>query len=139
MTCALLWGGASPDVPGSSSTSSNVLQQPFGWVTTQQLRLQQRSKRLCQGNHSKRCSAELQGWKSNTNGTDLWNMLQQSFGWVTSTGYTSKGGVNTLFPVVVGEFGSSYVDELVRAPPFPCATRPFEALCRATYLCQPCT
>ena len=94
-----------------------MLQQPFGWVTTQQLRLQQRSKRLCQGNHSKRCSAELQGWKSNTNGTDLWNMLQQSFGWVTSTGYTSKGGVNTLFPVVVGEFGSSYVDELVRAPP----------------------
>ena len=49
-------------------------------------------------------------------------MLQQSFGWVTSTGYTSKGGVNTLFPVVVGEFGSSYVDELVGASPLPCAT-----------------
>jgi len=58
-------------------------------------------------------AAVMQGWKSNTNGTDLWNMLQQSFGWVTSSGYTSKGNITTQFPVVIGEFGSNYVDPLV--------------------------
>lgn len=57
-----------------------------------------------------------QGWQAGINGTDLWSMLQQSFGWVTSSGYTSKGNLTTLFPVVVGEFGSNYADPLVRHP-----------------------
>lgn len=55
----------------------------------------------------------FQGWKTNINGTDLWTMLQQSFGWVTNTGYTSRGNLTTKFPVVIGEFGSSYVDPMV--------------------------
>ena len=83
------------------------------------------AKEECVRMRSHICAAAvLQGWKSNTNGTDLWNMLQQSFGWVTSSGYTSKGGLNTLFPVVVGEFGSSYVDDLVSASSFSSAACP---------------
>ena len=61
-------------------------------------------------------SAATQGWQANINGTDLWSMLQQSFGWVTSSGYTSKGNLTTMFPVVVGEFGSNYADPLVCHP-----------------------
>ena len=60
--------------------------------------------------------AAVQGWQSNTNGSDLWNMLQQSFGWVTSSGYTSRGNLTTMFPVVVGEFGSNYANPQVRHP-----------------------
>ena len=59
----------------------------------------------------------MQGWAINTNGTGLWNMLQQSFGWVTTSGYTSKGNLTTMFPVVIGEFGSNYVDDSVSRPP----------------------
>lgn len=58
----------------------------------------------------------MQGWTVNTNGSDLWNMLQQSFGWVTTSGYTSKGNLTTMFPVVIGEFGSNYVDDSVSHP-----------------------
>ena len=35
------------------------------------------------------------------------------YGWVTNTGYTSRGNLTTKFPVVIGEFGSSYVDPMV--------------------------
>ena len=35
-------------------------------------------------------------------------MLQNSFAWVPTAGYTNKQNVTTQFPVVVGEFGSSF-------------------------------
>ena len=50
----------------------------------------------------------VQGWKSGTNGTQLWDMLQNSFAWVPTAGYTNKQNVTTQFPVGVGEFGSSF-------------------------------
>ena len=50
----------------------------------------------------------VQGWKSGTNGTQLWDMLQNSFAWVPTAGYTNKQNITTQFPVVVGEFGSSF-------------------------------
>ena len=58
----------------------------------------------------------VQGWTTGVNGTQLWDMLQSSFGWVTTTGYTSKANVTTQFPVVVGEFGSSFANLAVRVP-----------------------
>ena len=51
------------------------------------------------------------------NGTELWDMLQNSFAWVATTGYTSKANVTTQFPVVVGEFGSSFANLAVRTAP----------------------
>ena len=56
----------------------------------------------------------VQGWTTGVNGTQLWDMLQSSFAWVSTTGYTSKANVTTQFPVVVGEFGSSFADLMVR-------------------------
>ena len=44
------------------------------------------------------------------NGTQLWDLLQNSFAWVATTGYTSKANVTTQFPIVVGEFGSSFAN-----------------------------
>ena len=55
----------------------------------------------------------VQGWKSGTNGTQLWDMLQNSFAWVPTAGYTNKQNVTTQFPVVVGEFGSSFASPAV--------------------------
>ena len=56
----------------------------------------------------------LQGWHTGTNGTQLWGMLQNSFAWVTTTGYTNKANATTQFPVVIGEFGSSFANLAVR-------------------------
>ena len=56
----------------------------------------------------------VQGWTTGVNGTQLWDMLQSSFGWVTTTGYTSKANVTTQFPVVIGEFGTSFANLAVR-------------------------
>ncbi len=58
----------------------------------------------------------VQGWKSGTNGTQLWDMLQNSFAWVPTAGYTNKQNVTTQFPVVVGEFGSSFASIAVQNP-----------------------
>ena len=58
----------------------------------------------------------MQGWKSGTNGTQLWDMLQNSFAWVPTAGYTNKQNVTTQFPVVVGEFGSSFASIAVIIP-----------------------
>ena len=56
----------------------------------------------------------MQGWVTGTNGTQLWDMLQNSFAWVSTTGYTNKANATTLFPVVVGEFGTSFANVAVR-------------------------
>ncbi len=71
----------------------------------------------------------LQGWKTGVNGSELWQMLDQSIGWLSSKGYTTKAGIVQQFPVVVGEFGSSLVNEKVCLPTisqplFPPIARP---------------
>ena len=62
----------------------------------------------------------VQGWHTGTNGTQLWSMLQNSFAWVTTTGYTNKANATTQFPVVIGEFGSSFANLAVRITGLPC-------------------
>ncbi len=57
----------------------------------------------------------MQGWKTNVNGTQLWDMLQNSFAWAATTGYTNKANVTQRFPVIIGEFGTSFADIRVRA------------------------
>ena len=57
----------------------------------------------------------MQGWKTGVNGTQLWDMLQNSFAWVPTKGYTNKANVTTQYPVVIGDFGSSFATLSVRA------------------------
>lgn len=54
-----------------------------------------------------------QGWKTNVNGSGLWNMLQQSFAWIPTQGYTTRAGAVQKFPVIMSEIGSSLADEKV--------------------------
>lgn len=64
----------------------------------------------------------MQGWKTGVNGTQLWDMLQNSFAWAATAGYTNKANATQQFPVVIGEFGSSFANIGVRATPAICKT-----------------
>lgn len=61
----------------------------------------------------------MQGWKTGVNGSELWSMLDQSIGWLSSKGYTNKAGSTSQFPIIIGEFGSSLVNDKVRGQGLP--------------------
>jgi hypothetical protein len=50
------------------------------------------------------------GQTSNYSGTGLWGRMSESFGYLTQKGYCTAGNPCKVFPVALGEFGSTFTD-----------------------------